>query len=301
MWSVAITDAIQIGMVLVGLILLLVNVLSILGEGALVDGWNRVITETPSADLVLIPTEDIGAFMGWMGIFVTGALGNVPVQDLMQRVFASNSERTARRACIIAGIGYLTFGAIPIFLALATRILLPDASGDVILLQLARTVFTPAMSTVFMLCVLSAVASTIDSAILSPSTVLAQNVFGKRFGSNGIARNRLAIVVVTAMSILFALSGESAYALLEQSYELTLVGLFLPLMIGIYVRRVSSKATLACMLSGTSVWLIHVTLGADQFGESIPLLAAAHVPRSIGCTIFGGFVYLLARRIEEPS
>lgn len=46
----------------------------------------------------------------WIGLFMAGALGNLPGQDLMQRVFASNSSTTARRACLVAGSAYLVFG-----------------------------------------------------------------------------------------------------------------------------------------------------------------------------------------------
>ncbi|NJK88668.1 MAG: hypothetical protein HC923_04215 [Myxococcales bacterium] len=53
-----------------------------------------------------------------VGVLAAGALGNLPSQDLLQRIFASKSEGVARAACIGAGIVYLCLGAAPVALGL---------------------------------------------------------------------------------------------------------------------------------------------------------------------------------------
>jgi Na+/proline symporter len=175
MWSVTLTDAAQIAIVLGGLVVLAWNVTATLGDGSATAGWSRLLAETPPELLRPWPAGG-GEVLGWISVLLVGALGNIPGQDLLQRVFAARSERVAARACQLAGAAYLAFGSLPILLALASRILLPEAAGRSILPTLASLFLTPAMAVVFTLALVSAVLSTIDSALLSPASVLAQNV-----------------------------------------------------------------------------------------------------------------------------
>jgi Na+/proline symporter len=112
------------------------------------------------------------------------------------------------------------------------------------------------MLVIFTVALISAVLSTIDSAILAPASVLAQNVF-ERFNRRrvrSLTLNRLAILVVTAGSVGMAYLGKSAYALLEDAYELPLVGLFVPLALGLRSKSPRERAAVASMLAGTRAY-----------------------------------------------
>jgi Na+/proline symporter len=294
MWSVTLTDAVQISLVLGGLLVLGGVVLFELGSGSAWAGLERIGSETPPEMLVLIPTSDAAALVGWLGVFAIGALGNVPGQDLMQRVFASNSERTAKRACLVAGVMYLAFGAIPLLLALGGNLLFPGDANIKILPSLAHAFLHPAVAVIFMLALLSAILSTIDSAILSPASVLAQNVFPRFKTADTLKSNRLAVLLVAACSLGLAFKGESAYALLEEAYLLTMVGLFVPLMLGLYSVPKNGKAALASMLVGTGVWAIHYVMGWETFLASLPKFEDWQWPLSLsatGCALLAYFLY----------
>ena len=296
MWSVTLTDAVQITLVLGGLVVLAVVILLELGSGDALTGLQRVAVETDPDKLVLVPTSDAVQLLGWLGVFVTGALGNVPGQDLMQRVFSANSERTARRACVIAGIAYLTFGAIPLLLALAGNLLFPEDMESAILPALAHAFLNPWVAVIFVVALLSAILSTIDSAILSPASVLSQNLFSRFGKADMLKRNRLAVLLVALCSLLLAYFGESAYELLEAAYLLTLVGLFVPLMIGLYSRPVSGRAANASMLTGTGIWAGHFATGWEDFLEGIPPIGGWQLPLSLMATAGA----LLAYFVCEP-
>ncbi len=59
---------------------------------------------------------------------------------------------------------------------------------------------------------------------------------------------RLGVLLITAASIALALSGRSAMELVEDAYAMSLVGMFVPFVIGIYAKQVSSRAAIASML-----------------------------------------------------
>ena len=77
---------------------------------------------------------------------------------------ASKDEKTAQRACYIAGGAYLVFGMLPVGLGLIARVLLPGQE-TAILPALASAFLAPLPAVLFSVVLLSAVFSTIDSAI----------------------------------------------------------------------------------------------------------------------------------------
>lgn len=265
MWAVAITDAVQLVLLLVGLVILGVSVLIDLG------GLSSLAAQLPPGMLEPVPLESSRELIGWLAVLVISALGNLPGQDLMQRVFAARSASVARTACLLAGVAYLVFGAVPVLLGLASRILDP-AGETAIVASLARTFLSPPMAAVFCLALVSAVLSTIDSAILSPSTVIAQNLLRHIMpGRDLLELTRAAVAGVAAVSVAVALSGESAYSILEAAYEIGLVGLFVPLALGLAWKPRSERPALAVMGFGFVSWLAHLIAGWESFVGLIDL------------------------------
>ena len=310
MWSVTLTDAVQISIVLAGLVVMAVVVVANLGGGNVWAGWERIGTETPPEKLVVIPTSDATALVGWLGVFAIGALGNVPGQDLLQRVFASKSERTAKHACLIAGVMYLAFGSLPILLALAGNLLFPEDHDTEIIPALAHSFLHPALAVIFVLALLSAILSTIDSAILSPASVLAQNVFPRVGQADTLKSNRIAVLLVASCSLGLAYKGSSAYELLEEAYLLTMVGLFVPLMLGLYSFPENGLAAIQSMVVGTGLWAVHFAMGWETFLPTVPRVSSWQLPLSLSATACALIAYFLfeppwkivwSRRAAEPE
>jgi Na+/proline symporter len=97
-----------------------------------------------------------------------------------------------------------------------------------------------------------------------------------------------------------ALAGENMYSLLEDAYELTLVGLFVPLCLGLLTRRGGSLAAAAAMAVGSLLWLLHYLAQWDCFFESL-LPDWLLFPATIPITLAGLTAYLLASlRSTDP-
>jgi len=292
MWSVTLTDAVQMSLVLLGLVVLAAVVLLELGEGNLWTGMIQLHRETDPQLLTIVPVDTATNLVGWIGVFAIGALGNLPGQDLMQRVFAAKSERTAKHACLVAGTMYLAFGMLPLLIALAGNVLFPDDMQAKILPAMAHSFLHPAVAVVFVVALLSAILSTIDSAILSPASVLAQNVFPRLGWSDTLRNNRLAVLLVAICSLFLAYAGESAYALLEEAYLLTMVGLFVPLIAGLYSTPRNGHAANTAMLVGVGLWALHFALGWETFFPTLPGFQQWQLPFSLcatGCAALSYF------------
>src|SRR5690606_28853098 len=219
MWSVTLTDVAQLALVIVGLLVLAVTVLVELGgDAGMAAGWARLIGETPSEHLVLVPAESAVELVGWISVLAVGALGNIPGQDLAQRIFAARSERAAAGACCVAGVLYVLLGMVPVTTGLAADALGLDATIGTVP-ALAASLMPAVATLVFVLAIVSAVMSTIDSAILAPASVLSNNLLAKLWPSaDGLALGRVAILAVAAASVAMSYIGAGAYELLETAY-----------------------------------------------------------------------------------
>ncbi|MCS7239548.1 MAG: sodium:solute symporter family protein [Thermoguttaceae bacterium] len=293
MWSVTLTDALQIALVIAGLIVLCIQALLQLGHGSLASGLTELAGSLPPQDLMPIDIRSLGAFYAWLTAFIIGALGNIPGQDLMQRIFAARSDRVAKWSCYVAGVLYLLLGVAPILLGLVAKSLFPEDFKRAVLPALAHLFLSPVPLVIFIIALLSAVLSTVDSAILSPAVVLAQNII-LRLKPNlpALAVNYVSVLVVAAGSVAMAFAGETAYQLLEDAYALTLVGLFVPLTVGLFTNWGSSASGLAAMIVGGGLWGIHYALGWEFFLEPF-LPQSLHVPFEVPITLCGALCYAL--------
>lgn len=301
MWSVTLTDAVQLAILLLGLIALAVGAFAQLGDGAgVLAGFDRLMASTPADRRVLIPTESLAELIGWLSVLAIGMLGNLPGQDLAQRIFASKSARVAAQACVIAGVAYVLFGLLPVLSGLAGELLAGGSEGSATIALLASMLLSPWMGMLFVLALASAVLSTIDSAILAPGSILANNILRRlKPNASQLKMSRLGVLIVAAASLATAFLGESAYSLLETAYAIGLVGLFVPLTLGLFSRRGGPRAALASMATGTSAWLVHLALGWDSFGGD--LLGEFYLPQELAATALAWIAYEAVALTERRS
>ncbi len=302
MWAVTLTDTAQMILIAVGLVVMTAVVAGHMGDGSVAQGLTQIWEQTPEAKRALIPTEKLGAFMGWVGVLCAGSLGNIPSQDVMQRVFSARSASTARWACLIGGGLYIALGSVPVVLGLAGAALFSPEQTQATLPMLASLFLHPALAVLFVLTLLSAVLSTLDSALLAPGTVLARDLLArtKRFkpqnaDSGGLGLVRLSVTLVAAVSLGLAYAGESAYSLLESGYELGMVSLMAPLTYAVYSKVTARTPALASMLSGTALWLIHAALGWEDFLN----IEGFWVPMALVCTLVSYAAFPLAAKVSQ--
>ena len=305
MWSVTLTDSFQIVVAITGLVILTSATLSdpLLGNGNPFVGFS-VLFEKLGAEhpdhLRLWPDYAtagttrayVTAVLSVLAAWATGLFGNIPGQDLQQRVFAAKNANTASRACILAGVLYLAFGCLPLILGFASLVTHPGGELEPVAF-LANTYLSPAMLVVFVLAVVSMIISTATSAVLAPATILGHNLlarisFFKK--SKPLVRNRLSVVLVSLGGISVAMLGESLMGLLDIALSIQLSALFVPVLCGIYGRPKNQACCVLAMLFGFTAW--SGTYANEVFSPAYPqfLLNMQCIPSDfygVTASIFG--------------
>lgn len=250
MWSVSITDSFQLFVIILGLFYLVFKI-----SGVAPEGLEGLISAIPTEKLILIPTEKQSELFNWIGVFSISALGNMTGQDLGQRMFSAKSANVAKYGSIIAGIAYILVGSIPVFLGLTAHSTLGQFEGSVVP-NLIKTYLDPFTAVILTLTIVSAVISTITSALLAPSSMLSHNFLKKFFkNTSTLVLCRYGVIVITVLSIVTAFAGENVYGLLESSYAIGFVGFFVPVTVGIYSNKLNERACLISVFTSILIWL----------------------------------------------
>lgn len=315
MWTITWTDAIQMTFILLGLILLGHAVLVHLGDGTVSTGLEVMRNDIPAerwriADPPTFWRDTLTA----ISALAIGALGNLPMQDLMQRIFSAKSDRVAAKACLWASAGYLTMGILPVGTGMAAHLLLPQMQGEMdgVVLVVASKLLNPMLLLVFFLAIVSAVLSTIVSAVMAPAAVMAHNLVEpglRKLRSEPatpralLRLQRIAIVGVTAASAWLAYKGEGAYELVQASYSMALVSLFVPFLMGIHFKFFPPLAALLSMVFGIASWSVHMALGWETFLSPWLEPRGIPVPHELVATVFSLFGFLIGWAIkgDHPS
>jgi solute:Na+ symporter, SSS family len=264
MWSVAFTDLLQTVVILIGLSLVAWLV------GDLAGGFGKVVSQAQAdGKFNFFPTEAAG-WWAMAGAFFAFAFGSIPQQDVFQRMTSAKDEKTAVRGTIIGGLIYFCFAFVPIYIAYAALVadpglgkLFADEDARVIQRVLPDMVLgqMPVWAQVmFFGALLSAILSTASGALLAPTAIFTENVlrpFVPRMGDRQFLLTlRIILVTFTAGALLFALNSKSTmYEMVQNAYNVTLAGAFVPLVAGAYWKRANTQGAVASVVLGIGTWL----------------------------------------------
>lgn len=267
MLAVALTDFVQMIMIIVGLVVAFPLALSAVG------GWDVFVNSVPAESFYWYPHElKIGPWIGYIAAWTALGFGNIPGGDTFQRNLSAKNERVAVWGLLIAGLLYLILGNIPVLMGIMGKILLPGlADPKMVLPEISKMVFPPIVYGLFIASLIGATMSSADSYLLVASSALGRNVY--RYFKPDVSdekmlrMNRIMVFVCGIISILIALYMKELYELMVYTYELLLGGLFAPLLLGIYWRKANARGATAGIIVGGIV-----TYSLFKFTEAYALI-----------------------------
>ena len=290
MWSVAITDFMQMIILVVGLAVLAVY------AGDQAGGADKVIALAVSQDLFkFLPEPNMKDILFFFAAAITIMFGSIPQQDVFQRVMSANSLNAATKGPIIGGICYILFAFVPMFLVVSALIIMPEQAAQLIqedpqkvLPTLVMTQMPFVMQVLFFGALLSAIKSCASATLLAPSVTFTENIWRQFFPHQGDKQSLLAmrvtVLVFSALVLLYAIQmqGSSIYEMVSGAYQVTLVGAFIPLLFGLYWSKATTQGAILSIALGLSTWLLLLMTPA---GEEFPAQLAGVLASLAGMLI----------------
>ena len=290
MWSVAITDFMQMIILVVGLATLAVY------AGNQAGGADKVIALAVSQDLFkFLPEPNMKDILFFLAAAITIMFGSIPQQDVFQRVMSANSLNAATKGPIIGGICYILFAFVPMFLVVSALIIMPEQAAQLIqedpqkvLPTLVMTQMPFVMQVLFFGALLSAIKSCASATLLAPSVTFTENIWRQFFPHQGDKQSLLAmrvtVLVFSALVLLYAIQmqGSSIYEMVSGAYQVTLVGAFIPLLFGLYWAKATTQGAIFSIALGLSTWLLLLMTPA---GEEFPAQLAGVLASLAGMLI----------------
>ncbi len=217
--------------------------------------------------------------------------GSLVAQELVSRVIASRTPRLARNASLVAAGVYLAVGLIPASIGLIGPTLAPGLSDpEQILPLVAQRHLSTVLYVLFAGALLSAILSTVDSALLAAASLVSHNLIVPLVpGIAECAKVRLArggVVLFGIVAYGLALQTTSVYDLVETASALGSAGVFVIVVLGLFTRIGGPRAATAALVTGCAVWV---------FGSASELLAAPYL-----AALAGAFLAFFAFALTEP-
>lgn len=264
MWSVAFTNVLQLGIILIGLFLTL---FFIFPNSASVTEALRAYEVGMGDKAFLFPAltayEDPawqGRYWQWWENALLLVFGGIPWQGYFQRVLSARSERVASWLSILAG-GVCIVVAIPsvligirAFTADWRSLGAPPPADAAIVLPHVLRYLTPSMvAAVGLGAVAAAVMSSVSSSVLSSSSMAAWNIYRPLMRPEADKEELLrvvkrAVVIIGAAATIVALNVRSIYALWFLCADFVYCILFPQLTLALFFKRANRYGSIAGLI-----------------------------------------------------
>ena len=303
MWGVALTDALQLIMVVAGMCLTVPFVIHLAG------GFRQVAEQVSPETLSL--TAGIGGWGQILGYVLLFFMAFSSGEEVVSACYGAENRTAVRRGSLLAGGLVLLLSGIPVLLGLCTQalyqmnVLSPgvmnamDQSGRYALPALAATTMPPIAVGVLFAGILSAAMSSADSALLGAGSVYGNDIYRvyvnpEADGKKVVAVARVAMIFGTIASFLTAIYAGDILSVIVFSLALRAAGSFFPYVFGHFWKRSSNIACIASLITGTVAYLM-----AIRKVLYIPALNTIFPPVILSAIAFFFFSWLFPDRRTE--
>lgn len=223
LWAVALTDVIQMVLLLIGLFITIPYALDYIGGWD--TAWAAYQVKFGAAASFFPSVEALGSYYwNWWDYALLLIFGGIPWQVYFQRVLSAKDEDTARNLSILAGFVCLLAAIPPIVIGVIGNVADWTSLGGTpansleILPSVMKSMTPPIVATIGLGAVAAAVMSSADSSILSSSSMASWNIYRPIINPNVNAKQLAKVIkaciwIVGIAATLIALQVKSIYAL----------------------------------------------------------------------------------------
>ncbi len=267
-----------------------------------VDWWNGLATElaakdgrTLSAGYLSLGGNSLSRLTDYIVVLVPAFIVS---PGILQKVYGARSARVARNAVLLNALCLLLFAVLPPMLGMTARLLYPELpNAELALPTVMLKLLPPWLGTLALAAVFSAELSSADAVLAMLATSLAKDLVKGHFRTQMTDGQLLRLIrgvslVAGALGILAAIMLPTVISALQVFYSLLTVGLFVPLVAGLYWKNPDAVSALAAIAAGVGT---SVGLGWLRLGQGIDVFSP------VGWGIIAGGLALLLFTEGHPG
>ena len=280
--GVAVTDMIMFFFMVFGVTMVFPGLFSEIGGFA---GLQVALGD--NADVLLHPTK--GMSVGKMVTLVVLSFNVYADPSFYQRFSAAESAKSARRALLTCFSLWIVFDIILTVMGILVTAFRPEAQPEVAYITLVLESLPVGIKGLFMLGLLGATISTLDSYYLVGATLVTNDIYARIRGPENITQEqivkitRIAIVVVGFLGLTIAFRFELIYDVVVWMQGISMSVLFIPVVGGLMFKgRKTEMGGLLSMIGGCGTLLILRAVEFSLFSPVFIALAVAFICYSIG-------------------
>ena len=217
-------------------------------------GWSGLHEATRPVDAAYWSVWQ-GGSSGWFYVVMLGP-AFVVSPGLLQKIYGARDDRAVRLGVGLNAAVLLVFAALPPLLGMCARALAPALDNpELALPTLLMDVLPPAAGALGLAALFSAEVSSSDAILFMLATSLSQDLY-RRYVDPGADDRRLLAVARRAAAMGgvlgtgLAVAAASMASVLQLFYTLLTVSLFVPVLGGLYTRRVGPREALGAIAGG---------------------------------------------------
>jgi SSS family solute:Na+ symporter len=220
-----------------------------------------------------------GGGSGWVYLALLGPAFIIS-PGLLQKIYGARDDRAVRLGVGANAVVLLVFAFVPVVLGMAAHVLHPDlARREMALPTLLVQDLPPLIGALGLVAIFSTEVNTADAILFMLSTSLSQDLYKRMVNpaatdAQVLKVARAAAVGGGALGVLFAAAlSPTVIDALSIFYTLLGVCLFVPILGGLYVKRVGTPEVLAAIAAGVALMLAtHLATGGRGLGLLSPAL-----------------------------
>jgi solute:Na+ symporter, SSS family len=241
-----------------------------------VGGWSAVASLHPHPDY-WNPWSS-----GQSGLVYLAMLGPAFIVSpgLLQKIYGARDDRAVRLGVGLNGLCLAAYAMVPVVLGMVARLRFPDLDDADLALPMILIHGVPAVvGGLGLAAVFSAELSAADAVLFMLTTSLSQDLY-RRFlapaanEAQMLRVTRITAVVAGTLGVAVALVAANVITALKIFYTLMTVGLLVPVLAGLYVRRAGSREAMGALVAGIgTVVLRQFAFGGAPFYGLTPAMA----------------------------
>ena len=307
LWSVTMTDFIQVFLIVIGMIIAVPFAINMAGD------WSNVVANVPAETFDMFkgysPMAVVSLTVMYVATFTVG-------QEAVSRYYAARDGKAAVQGSILAAIVNFIYAFIPAVLGIITLALInmgrfsadqfADVGARYALPVLAIEAMPAVICGLLFAGIISATMSSADSDLLGAGSIFANDIYRAVLKPNASSEEvmkvtRWVMIIVGVASMFIALFNTSSIVnLLMFCFTLRAAGAFFPYVLGHYWKGASLAGTIASLISGSIVVVyLEKISGSVLFGikRTQPIIPGLIV----GLVFFVVFSYIFPPKVKSTE